>query len=212
MARGICPDIPALGINIPASAMRRFWSMLAHYHGQIWNAAELARSMGPSDKTVRRYLDILSGTFMVRQLQPWYENVTKRQVKAPKIYIRDTGLLHRLLDIPDKHALWGHPKAGASWEGFAIEQVLQIKQPGEAYYWATHNGAKLDLVISTQSRRYGFEVKFSEAPKVMPSMRAAIERLSLEHLWIIFPGERSYPVDTKITVYPLRKIPDLNLS
>ena len=140
-------DIPQLGINIPAVTMRRFWTMLAHYHGQTWNAAEIGRSMGLSDKTVRSYLDILTGTFMIRQLQPWFENLGKRQVKSPKIYFRDTGLLHSLLDIPDRHILLGHPKVGASWEGFAIEQALQILHPNAAYFWGTHAGAEIDLVF-----------------------------------------------------------------
>lgn len=131
-------DLPQLGINIPAPAMRRFWSMLAHYHGQTWNASELSRAMGLSDKTVRSYLDILSGAFMVRQLQPWFENTGKRQVRAPKIYLRDSGLLHSLLNLPDLHTLLGHPKVGASWEGYAIEQALSILRPNEAYFWATH--------------------------------------------------------------------------
>jgi predicted AAA+ superfamily ATPase len=202
-------DIPLLGINIPPTAMRRFWTMLAHYHGQTWNASELARSMGLSDKTIRNYLDILSSTFMVRQLQPWYANVAKRQVKAPKVYFRDSGLLHHLLDIPDLHRLWGHPKVGASWEGFAIEQILQTIRPAQAYYWATHGGAELDLIILHKGRRYGIEVKFSEAPKATPSMREAVRRLELEHLWIVYPGSQAYPVEAKITVQPLRSIPDL---
>ncbi|MDO9348270.1 MAG: ATP-binding protein [Anaerolineales bacterium] len=204
-------DIPLLGISIPPAAMRRFWTMLAHYHGQTWNASELARSMGLSDKTIRSYLDILTGTFMVRQLQPWYENVAKRQVKAPKIYFRDTGLLHRLLDIPDLHALWGHPKVGASWEGFAIEQILLTLHPSQAYYWATHGGAELDLILLHKSRRYGFEVKFNEAPKVTPSMRETVGRLALDHLWVVYPGQQSYPVEEKITVWPLRNISDLGI-
>ena len=181
-------DIPQLGINIPAVAMRRFWTMLAHYHGQTWNAAELGRSMGLSDKTVRSYLDILTGTFMIRQLQPWFENLGKRQVKSPKIYFRDTGLLHSLLDIPDKHSLLGHPKVGASWEGFALEQALQILHPNAVYFWGTHAGAELDLVFQFQGKRYGMEIKFNEAPSLTPSMRIATSELALDHLWIVYPG------------------------
>ena len=199
-------DIPQLGINIPAVAMRRFWTMLAHYHGQTWNAAEMSRSMGLSDKTVRSYLDILTGTFMIRQLQPWFENLGKRQVKSPKIYLRDTGLLHSLLDIPNKHSLLGHPKVGASWEGFALEQALQILHPNAAYFWGTHAGAELDLVFQFQGKRYGLEIKFNEAPSLTPSMRIASAELALEHLWIVYPGSETYPVAKNITALPLKNL------
>ena len=199
-------DIPQLGINIPAVTMRRFWTMLAHYHGQTWNAAEIGRSMGLSDKTVRSYLDILTGTFMIRQLQPWFENLGKRQVKSPKIYFRDTGLFHSLLDIPDRHILLGHPKVGASWEGFAIEQALQILHPNAAYFWGTHAGAEIDLVFQHKGKRYGMEVKFSEAPSLTPSMRIAVSELNLERLWIVYPGNEVYPVTEKITALPLAKL------
>jgi predicted AAA+ superfamily ATPase len=199
-------DIPQLGITIPATAMRRFWTMLAHYHGQTWNAAQLARAMGLSDKTVRSYLDILTGTFMVRQLQPWYENMGKRQVKAPKIYLRDSGLLHSLLSLPTLHVLTGHPHVGASWEGFALEQILQTVKPSEAFFWATHNGAEIDLFFLSQGRRFAVEVKFSEAPHVTRSMHIALDDLGLHHLWIIYPGHHVYPVHEQITVWPLREI------
>jgi uncharacterized protein len=199
-------DIPQLGINIPAVAMRRFWTMLAHYHGQTWNAAEIARSMGLSDKTVRSYLDILTGTFMIRQLQPWFENLGKRQVKSPKIYFRDTGLLHSLLDIPDKHSLLGHPKSGASWEGFALEQVLQILRPNQAYFWGTHAGAELDLVFPFKGKRYGVEIKFNEAPTLTASMRTAATELSLNHLWIVYPGAETYPIEKHISTLPLKSL------
>lgn len=202
-------DIPQLGINIPAVAMRRFWTMLAHYHGQTWNAVELGRSMGLSDKTVRSYLDILTGTFMIRQLQPWFENLGKRQVKSPKIYFRDTGLLHSLLDIPDKHSLLGHPKVGASWEGFALEQALQILHPNTAYFWGTHAGAELDLVFPFQGKRYGMEIKFNEAPSLTPSMRIATSELALDHLWIVYPGGESYPVAKNITTLPLKNLEEI---
>lgn len=204
-------DIPQLGISIPAAAMRRFWTMLAHYHGQTWNAAELARSMGFSDKTVRSYLDILTSTFMVRQLQPWYENISKRQVKAPKVYFRDTGLLHSLLDIRDQHTLLGNPKVGASWEGFALEQILQALRPSQAYYWATYGGAELDLVFLHSGKRYGVEVKFNEAPRLMPSMRTALQTLDLEHLWVLYPGQHEYLVSERITVWPLARVTELSL-
>lgn len=199
-------DIPQLGINIPSVTMRRYWTMLAHYHGQTWNAAEIGRSMGYSDKTVRSYLDILTGTFMIRQLQPWFENLGKRQVKAPKIYFRDTGLLHSLLDIPDSHSLYGHPKVGASWEGFALEQTLQILHPNAAYFWGTHAGADIDLAFQMNGKRYGIEFKFSEAPSLTPSMRIAVTELSLDHLWIVYPGNEAYPVTEKISALPLKKL------
>jgi hypothetical protein len=202
-------DIPQLGITIPAAAMRRFWTMMAHYHGQTWNATELARSMGLSDKTVRSYLDILTGTFMVRQLQPWYENLGKRQVKAPKVYLRDAGLLHSLLGIPDRHSLLAHPRVGASWEGFAIEQVLQSVAPAEAFFWATHGGAELDLLFLQRGRRYAVEVKFSEAPTVTKSMRVALVDLRVEHLWVVYPGRHAYPVHEHITVWPLHMVTQL---
>jgi predicted AAA+ superfamily ATPase len=202
-------DIPQLGITIPATAMRRFWMMLAHYHGQTWNASDLARSMGMSDKTVRSYLDILTGTFMVRQLQPWHENIGKRQVKAPKVYFRDSGLLHSLLDLTDERSLLGHPKVGASWEGFALEQVLQAARPAAAYFWATHSGAEVDLFFLQHGRRLGVEIKFNEAPKITPSMRAALEDLRLDHLWVVYPGQHAYPVHEKIAVWPLPRVSEI---
>lgn len=199
-------DIPQLGITIPAAAMRRFWTMLAHYHGQTWNASQLARSMGLSDKTIRSYLDILTATYMVRQLQPWYANVAKRQVKAPKIYFHDSGLLHSLLGIENYHALLGQPQLGASWEGFAIEQILLRFRPNEAYFWSTYSGAEIDLYFNYKGRRYGFEVKFNEAPIVTKSMRIATSDLDLDHLWVIYPGESQYPVHEKISILPLKNI------
>jgi uncharacterized protein len=203
-------DIPQLGITIPSAAMRRFWTMLSHYHGQYWNSSELARSMGLSDKTVRSYLDILTGAYMIRQLQPWHENIGKRQVKAPKIYFRDSGLLHSLLGLPDPASLQGHPKVGASWEGFAIEQVLQTVRPAESYFWATHSGAEIDLFFINRGKSYGVEAKYSEAPQVTRSMENSLEVLGLEHLWVVYPGEKSYSVHGKISVCPLRKISDIN--
>ena len=202
-------DLSLLGITIPASAMRRFWTMLAHYHGQIWNASELSRAMGVSDKTVRSYLDILSGAFMLRQLQPWFENLGKRQVRSPKIYLRDSGLLHSLLDIPDMQALYGHPKVGASWEGYVIEQVLSVLQLNEAYFWSTYTGAELDLLFTFRGKRYGIEVKFNEAPKVTRSMQIALQDLDLAHLWVVYPGSQKYPAHKQITIYPFQQIQDL---
>lgn len=202
-------DIPQLGINIPTSAMRRFWTMLAHYHGQLWNASELSRAMGLSDKTVRSYLDILTGAFMLRQLQPWFENTGKRQVRSPKIYLHDSGLLHSLLNIPDSHTLFGHPKVGASWEGFVVDQVFSILHLNEAYFWGTHQGAELDLMFFHHGKRYGIEVKFSEAPEVTRSMHIALQDLGLEHLWVLYPGEQGYPVHERISVLPITKLTDL---
>lgn len=199
-------DIPQLGISIPPAAMRRFWTMLAHYHGQTWNASELGRSLDLSDKTVRSYLDILTGTFMVRQLQPWYENLSKRQVKAPKIFLRDSGLLHALLSLPDFQTLHGYPRVGASWEGFAIEQALEIIRPSQAFFWATHSGAEVDLFFLHHGRRYGIECKFSETPKTTRSMNQAIESLNLAHLWIIYPGEHAYPLSKQISAWPMKNI------
>ena len=202
-------DIPQLGVTVLSTAMRRFWTMLAHYHGQTWNALELARSMGLSDKTVRSYLDILTGTFMIRQIQPWHENIAKRQVKAPKIYFRDSGLLHSLLSLTDFHSLSGHPRMGASWEGFVLEQVLRILKPPEAFFWATYQGVEIDLLFLRRGRRFGMEFKFNEAPKATRSMHAALETLSLDHLWVIYPGKHKYPVHEKISVWPLRDISGL---
>jgi predicted AAA+ superfamily ATPase len=202
-------DIPQLGIPIPAAAMRRFWTMLSHYHGQTWNASELARSMGLSDKTVRSYLDILTGTYMVRQLQPWHENVGKRQVRAPKIYLRDSGILHALMNLGDDLALQAHPRVGASWEGFALEMVLRTLRPAEAYFWGTHSGAELDLLLTHRGRRFGFEFKYSEAPRVTRSAHTAISDLQLDHAWVVHPGEHLFPIEKKITAMPLTQISEL---
>jgi predicted AAA+ superfamily ATPase len=166
-------DVPKLGTYIAAPAMRRFWTMLAHYHGQTWNGSEIARSMGLSDKTVRSYLDILTGTFMVRQLQPWHENLGKRQVKAPKIYLQDSGLLHSLLDITDRRTLLAHPRVGASFEGFAIEQILRAVSPSQAFFWGTYGGGELDLLLLTGGRKHGVEIKLSEAPTATRPMHTA---------------------------------------
>jgi predicted AAA+ superfamily ATPase len=202
-------DIPQLGIKIPSVTMRRFWTMLAHYHGQIWNASELARSMGLTSKTVHSYLDILSGTFMVRQLQPWHENIGKRQVKSSKIYLTDSGILHNLLNVIDTHTLYGHPRVGASWEGFALHQFMQILRPSQAYFWTTYSGAELDLFLLHRGHRYGVEFKFSEAPKVTKSMRIVLNDLNLDHLWLIYPGTHQYPLDENLSVWPLQRISEL---
>lgn len=196
-------DLPQLGINVPPPAMRRFWTMLAHFNGQVWNAAEPARSLGVNESTVRRHLDWLAQTFMVRQLQPWFENLGKRQVKAPKIYFRDTGLLHALLGIADAPALAAHPKSGASWEAFALEQVLQIAAPDEAWFWATHAGAELDLLMIKDGRRVGIEFKRADAPRLTPSMRIALRDLRLDALYAVYPGERRYTLADAVEAVPL---------
>ena len=202
-------DIPQLGITIAAETLRRFWTMVAHYHGQVWNAAEFARSLGTAENTARRYLDILAGAYMVRVLPPWFENLKKRQVKAPKIYIRDSGLFHSLLQISNLADLQGHPKIGASWEGFALEHIIHVIRTRDAYFWATHAGAELDLMVNIAGKRHGFEFKYADAPKRRRSMHIAIEDLGLNHLWIIYPGDKKYALDRKITAIPLEEIAQL---
>ena len=201
--RHISGDLPLLGMNAPAPLMTRFWQMLAHYHGQTWNAAEPARSLGISESTVRRYLDYLTQTFMIRQLQPWHENLAKRQVKAPKIYFRDTGLLHAMVGIRSLSQLLSNPLCGASWEGFALEQVLRIAQPDQAYFWATHQGAELDLLLFKDQQRIGVEFKRSDAPKMTPSMRIAMEDLRLDALYVVYPGLHRYPLAPSVQAVPL---------
>ena len=193
-------DLPQFGIRVGAPAMRRFWTMLAHVHGQLWNAAELGRAMGLSDKTVRTYLDELSQTFMVRQLQPWFENISKRQVKSPKIYLRDSGLLHHLLAVETAAQLYGHPKVGSSWEGFALEQVLRQTRPTQAYFWATQGGAALDLLVFQEGRRLGYEFKYAEHPRFTRSMRVAMEDLQLDSLVVICPGTVEATLAAGVTV------------
>lgn len=196
-------DLPQLGVSIPAQALRRFWTMVAHYHGNIWNAAEPARSLGVSEPTVRRYLDLLTGVFLVRQLPPWHENLGKRQVKAPKVYVRDSGLLHALLGVRTDAELLHHPKCGASWEGYAVEEALNLVQPDDAYFWATHQGAELDLLLLKDGRRFGMEIKRTDAPTLTPSMRIALDDLRLEHLIVLYPGMRRYPLSARVTAVPL---------
>ncbi|MDF0676597.1 MAG: ATP-binding protein [Nitrospira sp.] len=196
-------DLPQLGIQIPSVALGRFWNMLAHYHAQTWNGAELARALAVSESTVRRYLDLLTGVFMLRQLPPWFENLSKRQVKAPKVYVRDSGLLHALLRIADRRNLELHPKVGASWEGFAVEEVLKALRPDEAYYWATHQGAEIDLVLFKHGRRVGVECKRMDAPIMTPSMRIALSDLRLDRLVVVYPGSRRYALADRVDVIPL---------
>ncbi len=199
-------DLPQLGINIPSSAMFRFWNMLAHYHAQVWNAAEIARALDLSESTVRRYLDLLEGAFMVRQLRPWFANLNKRQVKSPKVYFRDTGILHQMLGIREERDLWLHPKSGASWEGYVIEEVIKATDPDEVYFWATHAGAELDLLLFLGGRRVGVECKRVDAPRLTPSMRIALDNLALDHLFVFYPGERPYPLAERVTVLPLASL------
>ena len=196
-------DLPQFGINIAAPAMLRFWTMLAHYHGQIWSAAPSAQSMGVAEPTIRRYLDTLTQTLMVRQLQPWHENLSKRQVKAPKIYFRDTGLLHMLMGIKTVAELVTHPRCGASWEGFALEQVLRIARPDEAFFWATHQGAELDLLMLKGQQRIGVEFKRADAPKLTPSMRIAMHDLKLDALYVVYPGLHRYRIADGVEAVPL---------
>lgn len=199
-------DLPQWGIVAPATALLRFWTMLAHYHGQTWNAADPARSLGVSEPTVRRYLDILSGVFMVRQLQPWHANLKKRQVKAPKLYLRDTGLLHQLLGIRTEKELLHHPKSGASWEGYVIEEILKAVEPDEAYFWGTHGGAEIDLVLVKKGRMLGVECKRRDAPRLTPSMRNALEDLSLEGIAVVYPGTKRYRLADSVNAVPFQAV------
>ena len=202
-------DIPQLGITIPAETLRRFWTMVAHYHGELWNASEFARAMGTTQPVARRYLDILAGAHMVRVLPPWYENLKKRQVKAPKIYVRDTGILHELLELPSSAALAGHPKVGASFEGFAIEQLIACTNLRSSYFWSTHGGAELDLLMIVGGKRYGFEFKYADAPGTTRSMRIAMQDLKLARLWVVYPGDEAYDLDERISALPVADLPTI---
>lgn len=199
-------DLPQLGINIPAPALLRFWTMVAHSHGGVWSAADPARSLGIGESTVRRYLDLFTNLLIVRQLQPWHENLTKRQVKAPKVYVRDSGLLHTLLGIRTERELLAHPKSGASWEGYAVEEALNAFEPDQAYFWATHQGAELDLLLFTRGRRVGIEIKRADAPTITPSMRIALADLGLDQLIVLYPGSRTYDLDRRVHVVPLSRL------
>ena len=199
-------DIPALGAGVPAQALSRFWRMLAHYHGQVWNAAELGRAMDASARTVNRYRDLLAGTFMVRLLPPWFENLGKRLVKSPKVYLRDSGILHTLLDLDAMQALRTHPRHGASWEGFALEQTLLAHSQRQAYFYATQRGAELDLLLLRHGRRWGFEFKCTDAPRTTKSMHIVAEDLRLAHLYVVYPGDLRYPLGDGITALPLKEI------
>jgi len=196
-------DLPQLGITIPAEALRRFWGMVAHSHGHIWKASDFARAMVVSEHTVRHYLDLLSSVFMVRQLQPWHENLGKRQVKAPKVYIRDSGLLHALLGLSNMRDLEHHPIIGTSWEGYVIEEVLKAVQPDDAYFWATHQGAELDLLLFKNGKRIGVECKRTDAPKLTKSMNIAMADLKLDRMHVVYPGDLRYPLAERIDAVPL---------
>ncbi len=199
-------DMPMLGIQVPATTLHRFWTMLAHYHGGIWNGSEIGGSLGVSHHTARRYLDALSAAYVLRQLPPWFENLGKRVVKSPKVYVRDSGLLHALLGIPDLTALQGHPKLGASWEGFVIEQILSWAGERNTYFWATHSRAELDLMVMAKGKRWGFEVKYQDAPTITKSMRIAMQDLKLARLWVVYPGQTGYPMDEGLECVSLSEL------
>jgi len=201
-------DVPNLGIRIPSPRLRRFWMMLSHYHGQIFNSSEMGRSLMVSDTATRHYLDVLSQTFVVRQVQPWFYNTRKRLVKHPKIYIRDSGLLHALLDVRSYEDLHSHPRLGASWEGFALEQIVQhlSLREQEVFFWGVHTGGELDMVFQRRGRLCGVELKFQDAPRMTPSMHSALEELKLAHLWVVYPGKESYSLAKNVRVIPLTEL------
>jgi predicted AAA+ superfamily ATPase len=199
-------DLPQLGIKIPARTLLRFWTMIAHYHGQLWNAAEPARSLSMGETSIRRYLNLLTDVFMIRQLPPWFTNIAKRQIKTPKVYFRDSGLLHYLLGIRSGKELLEHPKSGASWEGYVIEEVLRAVEPDKAYFWGTHGGAEIDLVLHKNGRMFGVECKRVDAPSLTPSMRIALSDLGLERIIVIYPGVKRYSLDKKVEVLPIDQV------
>ena len=205
-------DIPQLGFNIPAITLRRFWTMLAHYHGQIWNGSELGRAFGMTHASVKRYVDLLSDALVVWQLKPWFQNIGKRQVKAPKVYIKDSGILHGLLGIETMNGLENHPKIGASWEGFVLSEILGKLsiEPDDAYFWATHAGAELDLLVVVDGHPYGFEVKRTTAPKITPSMKNSLNDLSLKKLFVIHAGEHEFDLSEDIRAIPSHQIHSLS--
>lgn len=201
-------DIPSFGIGIPSETLRRFWLMLAHYHGQLINYSEIAGSFGATDHSIRGYLDVLVGTLAVRSIQPWQMNLRKRLVKRPKIYVRDSGVFHSLMSIEDEHALYTHPKLGASWEGFVTSMLLdRAAQSGNiAYFWATHSGAELDLFWQRGGKNWGIEIKYQDAPGMTKSIHSALRDLELEHVWIVYPGQKVYPVNERVTVIPVTEL------
>ena len=204
-------DVPGLGSKVSPEALGRFWRMLAHYHGQTWNASELGRSMDVSVTAVNHYRDLLAGAFMIRMLPPWFENLGKRLVKSPKVYLRDSGILHFLLGLEEMEDLPAHPRYGASWEGFALEQTLIAHGEREAYFYATQRGAELDLMLLRRGRRWGFEFKCTDAPRTTKSMHVVIEDLGLSHLWVLYPGDREYPLTDAVTALPLKNVRDIEL-
>lgn len=199
-------DLPQWGVRVPAIALRRFWTMVAHYHGQTWNAAEPARALGVNESTTRRYLDLLTDALMVRQLQPWHANLRKRQVRSPKVFVRDSGLLHQLLGIDSAKSLASHPKLGASWEGFVVEQILALESHDEAAFWATHQGAEMDLLLRRGDRVFGVECKHADAPRMTPSIRIALEDLGLERVAVVYPGETRYAIADRVEAVPLKAL------
>ncbi len=201
-------DVPAFGNLVPSATLRRFWTMLAHWHGQLWNGNEFGRAFGVAHTTVRRYLDLLTSVFVVRQLQPWYENIGKRQVRSPKIYIGDSGVLHALLGLTTREQVVSHPKVGASWEGFVVQQVIDLlaAPPEQCFHWSTHSGAQLDLLVIAGNRRYGFEVKRTEAPRQTPSMRSAVETLGLDRLDVVHAGPDRYALAPHIRALPAAQL------
>ncbi len=201
-------DLPELGSTVPSATLRRFWAMLAHWHGQVWNGAEFGRAFGVSHTTVRRYLDLLTSVFVVRQLQPWFENIRKRQVRSPKVYIADSGILHALLDLTSRTDVLAHPKVGASWEGFVVQQIVHLLgvPPEQCFHWSTHTGAELDLLVMAGAKRYGFEVKRSEAPRLTKSMRSAMETLKLDQLDVVHAGTERYRMAPRVRALPAAEL------
>jgi predicted AAA+ superfamily ATPase len=199
-------DFPQWGVRVAATALQRFLSMVAHYHGQVWNSAEPARALGVSESTTRRYLDLLTDAFMMRQLQPLHANLKKRQVKSPKIYVRDSGLLHQLLGIESMKSLYSHPKIGASWEGFMIENVLMRELYDEVFFWATHQGAEIDLILRRGDTLYGVECKRADAPRLTRSIRIALDDLKLKHVFVIYPGTKRFPLGRQVEAVPLQAL------
>ncbi len=202
-------DMPALGERAPAEELRRTWTMLAHCHGQLWNSSGVAGSLGISAYALRRRLDVFTGAFMVRQLQPWFENTGKRIVKSPKLYVRDSGMLHHLLGIQTWDTLMGHPALGASWEGFVLEEILSVLGQPAAWFWRTQAGAELDLFVQHNGRRLGFEFKHTSAPGTTRSMHIALEDLRLDRLFVVIPGAERYPLAQKIEVLGIGRLEEL---
>jgi len=204
-------DIMQLGYRLASMTMRRLWHMIAHYHGQVWNASAVGNALGLNHKTVNHYLDVLVGTYTVKIIQPWYENIKKRQIKSPRVYIQDSGMLHALLGLSNFTELTQHPKCGASWEGFVIMQILSQKKVGDSFFWSTYQGAEVDLLLKQGQKKIGIECKLADAPKLTKSMVTALETLNLSHLYVVYPGEIRYPLHEKITVVGLPEVIALNL-